>query len=81
MEVSRNKKTKLQREDCIIKIWGNILRRQINAGNCDTNRNQFQQLRRETLLRAFISPQFYITVVEERLGRLFYSAISGNFLI
>lgn len=60
----------------------NILQRQINAGYCDTGRNQFQQLRRETLLRAFISLSSVLYYsAEECLGRPFYSTISGNFLI
>lgn len=48
---------------------------------CDTGRNQFQQLRRETLLCApYLSPVLYYNG-GERLRRLLYSAISGNFLI
>lgn len=57
----------------------NILQRQINAGNCDTSRNQFQQLRRETLLRAFISPQFYITAEESALGGSFIQPLAATF--
>lgn len=59
----------------------NILQRQINAGYCDTGRNQFQQLRRETLLRAFISLslQFYITVQKNALGGPFIPPLAATF--